>query len=360
MDPWIAKAVILSASVLMGVRPRFALAFLLLIGASTLVASAQDLGGQVGGVVLDRATKPLAEPREGAQLATAQSAVELNGKAEAGDTIFVTDRAGVQTGGRLLRLSPEGLALLVGGQEQVIPRNSIGRIEKRDSLWNGMLIGVVPSALLGMAGAGASCSPHCSRDVPLGMLVFGAMGAGIGALVDFRIHGYSIIGGAPLASPNARSVPAPVALLDDLWLRVRQGDTIDVVTAGGRKVTGTFVQVSPTSVTLMVGDDHREIPSSDVRRVTRAGNRYRSGALWGGAILGVAGLLSSAGCSGGGCGNPLVVATFTGIPGVLWGAAVGAAISKHPVVYESGASSVVHVIPILHSGRAGVAFSARF
>jgi hypothetical protein len=180
------------------------LAFLLLIGASTLVASAQDLEGQVGGVVLNRTAQPLAHLREGAQPAISQTARELGGNVEAGDTIFVTDRNGVQIGGRLLRLSPEGLALLVGGQERVIPQNSIGRTEKRDSLWNGMLIGAVPTALVAMAAAGASCSPHCDRDVPLGMLVFGAMGAGIGALIDFGIHGYSIVGGPPLASPNAR------------------------------------------------------------------------------------------------------------------------------------------------------------
>jgi hypothetical protein len=51
---------------------------------------------------------------------------------------------------------------------------------------------------------------------------------------------------------------------------------------------------------------------------------------------------------------------FTGTSGALWGAAIGAAIPKHPVVYESGASSGDHVIPILHAGRVGVAFSAKF
>ncbi len=343
-----------------GVRFRAALAFLILIRAPALVASAQDLRGQVSDVVLQRSAQPLAEPREGAQPAITQTGVELSGKVEAGDAIFVTDRNGVQTGGRLLRLSPEGLALLVGGQERVMPLNGVGRVEKRDSLWNGMLIGAVPSAVVGMAAAGASCSPHCDRDVSLAMLVFGAMGAGIGALIDFGIHGYSTIDGQPVASPNARGVPAPVASLDELWLRVRQGDTIDVTTIGAQKVTGKFVRVSNTVVTVMVDGKQREILSSDVRRVTRAGNRYRSGALWGGAIVGTIGLLASAGCSGGGCGNPLFVAMFTGSSGALWGAAIGAAIPKHPVVYESGASSGVRVVPILQSGRVGMAFSARF
>src|SRR5712691_1856419 len=341
-----------------GVRLRVGWAFLLLTGAFTLVASAQDRERQVSGVVLNGSGQPLAGRREEAQPATAQTAVELSGKVEAGDKIFVTDRSGVQPGGRLLRLSPEALALLVGGQERVMPLNGVGRVEKRDSLRNGMLIGAVPSALVGMAAAGASCSPHCGRDVPLGLLVVGGMGAGIGALIDFGIHGYSVIDGPPLGSPNARRVPGPVTLLDELWLRVRQGDTIEVVTLSGRKVTGKFVQVSSTFVTLVVDNEHREIPSSDVRRVTRAGNRYRSGALWGGAIFGTMGLLTNAGCSGGGCGNPLFVAMFTGSGGALWGAAIGAAIPRHPVVYDSGASPAVRAMPLIGHGRVGVAFSA--
>jgi hypothetical protein len=292
--------------------------------------------------------------------ATPQTPVELSEKVEAGDMIFVTDRNGVQTGGRLQSISSQGLALLVDGQERMIPSNGVGRVEKRDSLWNGMLIGAVPSALLGVAAAGASCSPHCYRDMPLGGLVVGAIGAGIGALIDFGIHGYSIIGGPPLASPNARRVPEPVALLDELWLRVRQGDTIEVATLGGQKVRGKFVQASSTSVMLMVRGDHREIRSSDIRLVTRAGNRYRSGALWGGAIFLADGVLASASCRGSGCGNPLFAGMFMGSHGALWGAVIGAAIPKHSVVYESGASLGVRVLPVLHRGRVGVALSARF
>ena len=117
------------------------------------------------------------------------------------------------------------------------------------------------------------------------MLVFGAIGAGIGALVDAGVHGYSILDGPPLASPNARRVPAPVTVLDDLWLRVRQGDTIEVAMLSGQKVTCTFVHVSSASVTVTVQGALRDIPSSNVRRVTRAGNRYRTGALWGGRDL---------------------------------------------------------------------------
>src|SRR5687768_16000866 len=78
---------------------------------------------------------------------------------KAGDTIFVTDRNGIQIDGVLLRTAPEGLTLLVDGQERLFPAAGVGRVERRDSRWNGALIGAVPGALMGMMAGGASCSP---------------------------------------------------------------------------------------------------------------------------------------------------------------------------------------------------------
>ena len=276
-----------------------------------------------------------------------------------GSTVFVTDRSGVQTGGRLLRLSSDQMTLLVGGTERVMPLREVGRVEKRDSLWNGMLIGAVPGALIGMAAAGASCSPRCGRDIPLGMLINGAIGAGIGALIDVGIHGYSLVDGPSLRPPNARRAAAPVASLDELWLRVRQGDRIEVATVGGQKIAGTFVQVSQTSVAINVDGKRREIPSREVRLVTRRGNRYRSGALWGGVIGGALGFAAAASCPGG-C-NPLFPAMFTGSGGALWGAGIGALVSKHPVVYDpDGTAKSARVTPFIGPGRVGMAFSASF
>jgi hypothetical protein len=291
------------------------------------------------------------------------SAQELSGKVEAGDTIFITDRNGVQTTGRLLHLAPEGLTLLVGGQERLVPRGGVGRIEKRDSLWNGMLIGgAVTGGLFGMV-AGATCSEYECGDLILPVTAFyGAIGAGIGALIDSAAHNYSAVDGPSLGSPNARRTPAPVASLDDLWLRVRDGDAIEVATSAGQRIKGRFVQASRTSVTITVGGNLREIRSGDIRVVKRKGNRYRSGALWGGAIIGMGHALASVGCDGGSavCGNPaLVGAAFAG-PGALWGTIIGAVIPKHTLVYGPDASTGVRVAPMLQVGRLGVSLSASF
>jgi hypothetical protein len=281
-----------------------------------------------------------------------------------GDRIFVTERNGVQTGGRLVHFSADGLTLQVDGRERVIPSTGVGRIEKRDSLWNGMLIGALPAALMGVTGAGVICSfhSHCAHDMFAMGLVYGAMGAGIGAAIDSSIHGYSVVAGPSLSSPNARRTPSPVTTLDELWLRVRQGDTVRVVTSGGRSVSGKFVQASRASVTVRVGAALREIPSSDVLRITRAGNRHRSGALWAGAMVGTTSAVASMACSGGAstCGNPLLVGMAVGGSGALWGTMIGALIPKHPVIYGTETSAGLRVVPVLRSGHLAVAVSASF
>jgi hypothetical protein len=225
-----------------------------------------------------------------------------------------------------------------------------------------MLIGgTVSAGLIGMV-AGATCSSDCG-DLVLPVIAFyGAIGAGIGALIDSAAHNYSVVDGPSLGSPNARRTPAPVASLDDLWLRVRDGDAIEVATSAGQKIKGRFVQASRTSVTITVGGNLREIRSSDIRFVKRKGNRYRSGALWGGALFGTLGALSSAGCSGGSheCGNPALVGAWVGSSGALWGTIIGAVIPKHTLVYGLDASTSVRVAPMLQVGRLGVALSASF
>jgi hypothetical protein len=70
-------------------------------------------------------------------------------------------------------------------------------------------------------------------------------------------------------------------------------------------------------------------------------------------------------CSGNGCGNPLFVAMFTGSAGALWGAAIGAVIPKHAMVYKSDAARApgaphVRIVPAMAPGSVGVAFSATF
>jgi hypothetical protein len=297
-----------------------------------------------------------------AQPPAVQTPIELADRLRPGDDVFLTDRSGIQTRGRLLRISADQLSLVIDGDgaARTISAADIGRIEKSDGLWNGMLLGAVPAALVGMAGGGASCSPNCARDVAIAAVATGAAGAVIGAFVDARVRGYSRVAGPPLPSPSAWRTPPPVARLDDVWMRVRQGDGVAVVLTSGERVGGTFVKVSQGSLTLDVRGANIDVPSASIRRVMRSGNRHRSGMVWGGLLAGTLGLTASAACSGGACGNPAGVAASIGTAGALWGTAIGVLIPKRSLVYESSAPAVVRMAPVIEAGRVGFSFSAIF
>lgn len=297
-----------------------------------------------------------------AQPAAGQPAVALPDLVKPGDRLFVTEPGGVQTEGRLLRVSPDELVLLAGDVERVFEREGIGRIEKRDRLWNGMLAGAIPGAMIGAGSAGSACEPNCGRTIAVGAIVFGAIGAGIGALIDAGARGYRPVYGAALGSPHGFRVPGPVPSVEDLWLRVRQGDTIDVVMRDGRKARGRFVEVSATTVTMSVRGELRQISEVEVDRITRPGNGFRQGAFWGAVIGASMGAVVSAGCRtrSSDCGAPPLVAIYMALPGALWGTVIGALIPRHAVVYEPGSPAELRLMPMLGAGRVGVVFSAKF
>src|SRR5262249_24565139 len=123
---------------------------------------------------------------------------ELEAVLKRGDRIEITDVAGHRTTGRLGDLSSASLEILVrktapDGSEAFVPHARLGerdvqqiRLERRDSLLNGTLIGFAPGAAIGtlilFIGAGCDCYTVESR-APLAfgtMLIAGGIGAGIG------------------------------------------------------------------------------------------------------------------------------------------------------------------------------------
>ena len=138
-------------------------------------------------------------PQASAQV-VATSFEELRPLVKTGDTIYVTDPSGRKTKGRLGELSASSLELLIrktgpDGRETFVPQARLSErdvkqilLERRDSLWNGMLIGLAVGAgplLLAEAAIGGSCtydSTGCLHYIAL--YITGPIGAGIGALID--------------------------------------------------------------------------------------------------------------------------------------------------------------------------------
>jgi hypothetical protein len=308
---------------------------------------------------------PCAAPASGA----AQTVTNLPDSARqlrSGRTIFVSHGDGEQTEGQFIRVTPEAIIVSVKGAERTIPADTVHRIDRRDSVWNGAIIGGAVLGLPGMAGAGASCSPNCGSAMTGAAIVFGAIGAGIGALVDRGISGRSPVyiarvAAAPVPAPSP--VAPPTALppgwlpsLGQLSIRVAPEDKIEVVDRTGASRRGRFVRSSATSVTLLVDKRTEEISSTSVRRVNRMGHYAGRGALIGLIAGGTVDLVACATVEGG-CGPG---ATYGG---ALWGTIIGRFIPKRTVVYDPDVTPNVaswQLIPVLTQTRTSLVMSVRF
>ena len=135
------------------------------------------------------------------------------GELRAGDRIYVTDADGKRRRGRLLDLTPTALTIATRDEDWTLPGSEVERIERRDSLLNGALIGAGVGLVL-------NCMPHpgCwGNPVAVGLHVaidhgypyFILAGAAVGALVDagrlttlYRASGTARVSVAPLVSPE--------------------------------------------------------------------------------------------------------------------------------------------------------------
>ena len=126
-------------------------------------------------------------------------------KVKPGDFVYVTESSGVVVGGPLTRILPS--ALTIDGHEfKPAPGLKIERLG--DSLRNGTLIGMAVGAGLAAVTGGQGCAS--SRDCPRGAIFVGAVAfyGAVGAFIDWRHKGRTVIYDAPLvATPSVRITP---------------------------------------------------------------------------------------------------------------------------------------------------------
>src|SRR5262249_39369626 len=147
----------------------------------------------------------------------ATSFAELESLVKPGDRVEVLDAGGRKTKGTVGELSASTLELLVresapDSRERLVPRARLAerdvrqiRLERRDSVLNGTLIGFAPGGAIGVLvlfiGAGCDFYPIESRaGVPMmTMLIAGGIGAGIGAAIDASMIERTTVYYAPAA-----------------------------------------------------------------------------------------------------------------------------------------------------------------
>lgn len=138
------------------------------------------------------------------------------GLATAGlSTVHVLDDAGAETSGRVLRLDPDSLVLLVGDTERHFDAAGVRRIDRRgDSLRNGAIIGAIVGVAVGLFAAnladcpGDDSSGSCPGVRAAGVLLSTGTYAAIGIGIDALVIGRTTLYEAPATSSrSARMSP---------------------------------------------------------------------------------------------------------------------------------------------------------
>ena len=150
---------------------------------------------------------------------------------------------------------------------------------------------------------------------------------------------------------------------EELRVLVRQGDTVSVVNAAGRTITGKIEDLSTTSLMLMVDSQRQDLHESNVQAVLRhQRDSLANGALWGVAIGGGLGLITASVL-----GDRLYWSTgawmaINGGIGASVGVAVDALITRAQVIYERrpGLGASLHMSPLVGSAEVGMLLSLTF
>src|SRR5687768_14746774 len=97
--------------------------------------------------------------------------------------------------GELLLVKDDELTILRGRRPIVIPKAVISKVEtrRRDSVWDGMVIGALVNTLMGTLLGGWQGCTNTSECALAGI----GVGAGFGALIDWRIVGHRTVYKAP-------------------------------------------------------------------------------------------------------------------------------------------------------------------
>ena len=145
--------------------------------------------------------------------------------AQPGHTVYVTDQAGTTVKGRVVRISPQSIELLVHGKPREWRVSDVGWItERHRHAWRGTAIGLTAGAVFGAVLVLSDCgSGGCyGTDAEMAFVVaglFGGIGAGAGAAIGAATRSEHILYTAP--NRQTDHVVAPMTTPGAIGVRAR-------------------------------------------------------------------------------------------------------------------------------------------
>jgi hypothetical protein len=292
-----------------------------------------------------------------------------------GRTITVVSDDGRTTTARLLRFTPETLAVAIEGREVVFERNHVARIvEHGDSVRNGMKIGAIAAGSFGVLvgiGAAAWASEDQVLVAAIPVAIFGLVGAGIGAGIDGLITGHRQL---YERTPGARVEGGP-----EDFSGLSSGRAVTVVEDSGVSNTGRLRRVTPDTVTMTLAGGERTFTRQHVTAIFERGDPVKNGGAIGlltGAAIGFTAGASKTTCGRNDVGFGLISAYLShspctaserigqglregallGVFGAGLGVVVDALIPGQRILYESPkqkSGTAIAIAPSLGPSRIG-------
>jgi hypothetical protein len=138
-------------------------------------------------------------------------------------TVFVTDRAGHETRGKLVKITEQDITIAADGAERTFRAEEVSLIERKgDSLKNGTIAGFVVGLGMGALAVGISDCPagqsSCAGTRAVGFVLSTAVYTAIGTAIDAAISGRTRIWPA-----KGKTAGAPVALVSPAGRRLFVG-----------------------------------------------------------------------------------------------------------------------------------------
>lgn len=130
----------------------------------------------------------------GAAAQPSESFADVGLKVKIGQDVIVRDAQGRELQGRLTALTPSALEIATQGGLRWFAQTDIRELARRgDTVLNGAVIGSGAGATLGALTFGSFSGEFRAGDAAAAGLIFGAVGAGIGLLIDAMIEGRTVV-----------------------------------------------------------------------------------------------------------------------------------------------------------------------